>query len=525
MKSWFKNLFNLKSLSDLEHLAQSNGIEIKYPYERLKDNNDPRKSILVLDYNQIESKGSNPISNLCRGLILDSVSLDVIARPFHRFFNYQEQNSDLLLLDKLTGNSSDSITICDKLDGSLIKLFYHQASNQWLIGTRAGRGEHPMMGGQYSYLQAFVDVVTGNVQQYSENHIIQVSTRLSIPKEEIDKAWFDLNQFAKEENLDTECTYLFELCTPFNQNVVRYEKPIVSFLAANHNYIKHEFMQQALDLDMPTVFLTGNNESKKELLNQFFELEQKAGVPSFQHQFQSNHISYPARYQMNGNDINEVLNVVKMMKGREQEGFVVYINDIPKVKIKSPEYVTIHHAVGNNTFTANDAIGLVLTHEEEEYLALVPERAPLLKPYIEMRDMGQKLIQDLYNKTLEHFKDNELLKNITPKDKLDFFDVNYNYEKDFVAAGAELKKEFFVFLSKHAPNKSILGLTVSMLKGQPYHTMVAYLLESQRRSKEYFSQLFTLNNLKMSDFEIRPEVKDEIDELDSDGVAGLSVNQ
>ena len=64
----------------------------------------------------------------------------------------------------------------------MIKLFYHQASNQWLIGTRAGRGEHPMMGGQYSYLQAFVDVVTGNVQQYSENHIIQVSTRLSIPK-------------------------------------------------------------------------------------------------------------------------------------------------------------------------------------------------------------------------------------------------------------------------------------------------------------------------------------------------------
>lgn len=111
MKSWFKNLFQLNTLSDLEHLAQSNGIEIKYPYERLKDNNDPRKSILVLDYNQIESKGSNPISNLCRGLLLDSVSLDVIARPFHRFFNYQEQNSDLLLIDKLTGNSSDSITI------------------------------------------------------------------------------------------------------------------------------------------------------------------------------------------------------------------------------------------------------------------------------------------------------------------------------------------------------------------------------------------------------------------------------
>ena len=62
---------------------------------------------------------------------------------------------------------------------------------------------------------------------------------------------------------------------------------------------------------------------------------------------------------------------------------------------------------------------------------------------------GQQLIQDLYQKTLTHFKDNELLKSITSKDKLDFFDVNYNYEKDFVAAGAELKKRIIcVFIKK-----------------------------------------------------------------------------
>ena len=70
---------------------------------------------------------------------------------------------------------------------------------------------------------------------------------------------------------------------------------------------------------------------------------------------------------------------------------------------------------------------------------------------------------------MTHFKDNELLKSITSKDKLDFFDVNYNYEKDFVAAGAELKKELFVFLSKNALTKTIIGLTVNMLKVNSYH--------------------------------------------------------
>ena len=510
MKSWFKNLFQLNTLSDLEHLAQSNGIDVKYPYRHLKGSNDKRSSILVLDYNQIEAKGSNPISNLCRGLLLDSESFDVIARPFHRFFNYQEQNSDLLLLDKLglsNDSSKSSIDICDKLDGSLMKLFFHYPTNQWLIGTRAGCGEHQMMAGQYSYLQAFVDVVTNNTSKYSEQFMIQIANRNDIPQSELQQALADLNQFAKEENLDTDCTYLFELCTPFNSNVVRYAQPMVSFLAANNNHIQHQFIQQALDLNMPSVFLNGNSEAKKELLKQFFELEQKAGVPSFQHQFKSECVSYPARYQMNSetNDINEVLDVVKMMKGREQEGFVVYIDGIPKVKIKSAEYVTIHHAVGNNTFTANDAIGLVLTHEEEEYLALVPEREALLKPYIKMRDMGQQLIQDLYHKTLTHFKDNELLKSITPKDKLDFFDVHYNYEKDFVTAGAErsLKKELFVFLSKNAPTKTILGLTINMLKGNPYPILVSNMLETPKKAKEYFAELFKYYDMNMSDFELR----------------------
>ena len=502
MKSWFKKLFQLNNLSDLEHLAQSNGIDVKYPYRHLKGSNDKRSSILVLDYNQIEAKGSNPISNLCRGLLLDSESLDVIARPFHRFFNYQEQNSDLLLLDKLSLSNS-SIDICDKLDGSLIKLFFHYPTNQWLIGTRAGCGEHPMMGGKYSYLQAFVDVITNNTSKYSEQFMIQIANRNEIPQFELNQALADLNQFAKEENLDTDCTYLFELCTPFNSNVVRYTQPMVSFLAANHNHIQHQFIQQALDLNMPYVFLNGNMESKKELLKHFFELEKKAGVPSFQHQFKSEFVSYPARYQMKSDDINEVLNVVKMMKGREQEGFVVYIDGIPKVKIKSAEYVTIHHAVGNNTFTASDAIGLVLTHEEDEYLALAPERESLLKPYIKIRDMGQQLIQDLYQKTLNHFKDNELLKAITPKEKLDFFDVNYNYEKDFITAGAELKKELFVFLSKNAPTKTILGLTVNMLKGNSYHVLVSNMLESPKKAKEYFAELFKYDDMNMSDFELR----------------------
>ena len=66
MKTWFKDLFSLASFEDLKKLAQDNGIDIQFPY-RNADETDNRKNVLILDYNQIEAKGSNPVSNLCRG--------------------------------------------------------------------------------------------------------------------------------------------------------------------------------------------------------------------------------------------------------------------------------------------------------------------------------------------------------------------------------------------------------------------------------------------------------------------------
>lgn len=503
MKTWFKDLFSLASFEDLKKLAQDNGIDIQFPYRSVEET-DKRKNVLILDYNQIEAKGSNPVSNLCRGLVLDSQTLEVIARPFHRFFNYQEQNSDLLLLDKLSDKENSVIDICDKLDGSLIKLFFHKESNQWLIGTRAGRGENAMMGGKYSYLQSFVDVVLGKAD-YTEERLFKIQNRGYIPAEEIQKALQELNKFANEvEQLDKDCTYLFELCTPFNENVVRYSKSIVSFLAANHNHINIEHIKKCFELDMPNVFLKGNKQEKAEMLKQFFVYEKEAGVPSFQHQFKSENISYPSRYQMNSADINELLNVVKMMKGREKEGFVVYIDGIPKVKVKSAEYVTIHHAMGNKTFTASNAISLVLTHEEEEYLALVPEREELLNPYIRTRDLGQELLHQFYCQILNHFKDDERLMNVTPKEKLESFDFEYNYEKDFNTAG--MKKDLFVFATQNAPVKSMLGYVITMLKGNPYHVVAAQMLENPKKAKEYFAELFAYQNLKMQDFEQRPEL-------------------
>lgn len=497
---WFRDLFGFSNFEQVSHFAQENGIDIRFPY-RDEHDHPALKRLMVLDYNQIEAKGSNPISNLCRGLVLDADTFEVVSRPFHRFFNYQEQNSDLLLLDRMSCHT-DTIQIFDKLDGSLIKLFYHYPTEQWMIGTRAGRGENNMSRGAYSYLQAFVDIISGK-NTYTHEELFNFQTRKMIPFDEIEQASVKLQQFAQDEVLDKSCTYLFELCTPFNHNVVHYSNSILSLLGVNRNNLDSTYIEKCLGLDMPNVFLSGNRESKTEMLRQFFEYELAAGVASFQHQFKCQHITYPTRFDMQSNDIEEVLGAVKMMKGREQEGFVIHLNGIPKVKVKSAEYVTIHHAISNHVFTANNAISIVMTHEEEEYLALVPERAEMLKPYIDVRDFGQQLAQELYVKLLNHFKDDDRLLSQLPSGELGFNDYDHQYNYEQVFAKANMKKEFFVFLKDNAPTSGVQSIAHNMLKGSPYHAVVSDMLTAPKRCRTYFDELFKFKNLDMADFEIR----------------------
>ena len=47
----------------------------------------PEQKLVVLNYDQINSPKMEPIVQECRGLILD-YALNVVCRPFDRFFNY-----------------------------------------------------------------------------------------------------------------------------------------------------------------------------------------------------------------------------------------------------------------------------------------------------------------------------------------------------------------------------------------------------------------------------------------------------
>jgi RNA ligase len=70
----------------------------------------------------------NDVTRQCRGLIVDVMTSQVIARPFAKFFNYGEHDEATLSLD-------EQVIITDKMDGSL-GIAYRGTDGRLAIATR-----------------------------------------------------------------------------------------------------------------------------------------------------------------------------------------------------------------------------------------------------------------------------------------------------------------------------------------------------------------------------------------------------
>lgn len=64
----------------------------------------------------------------CRGLVIDGNG-DILARPFQKFKNYEEY-------DPSEVDMSLDFDIFEKMDGSLIILFYYRARDKWIVASR-----------------------------------------------------------------------------------------------------------------------------------------------------------------------------------------------------------------------------------------------------------------------------------------------------------------------------------------------------------------------------------------------------
>lgn len=146
---------------------------------------------------------ADPIVQESRGIILDTEKLEVVCWPFRKFGNHNESYADDI--------DWSNARVQEKVDGSIIKLWFDQRKPGWQFSTNATLRAENAPAGEDSRT-TFYDLICG-AENYSD-----------IP--------FDA--------LDKDNTYIFELVSPGMQVVVPYESTMLYHIGTRSNLTGQE---------------------------------------------------------------------------------------------------------------------------------------------------------------------------------------------------------------------------------------------------------------------------------------------
>ena len=190
-------------MMEVQKFIKANGwAALELPPLNIKVRMYEKEQVAVLNYCQIESPKNNPITIECRSLILSYPDGNVISRSFDRFFNYGE------MPDFYADFDINRSVVAEKADGSLIKVYFSPATNQWEISTRS---------------QAFAEgphAIGGVFRDW-------VLRAMNLTELEFQGAMVDVG--------NKDYTYIMEYVSPHNRIVTLYEKSEMVLLAVRSN--------------------------------------------------------------------------------------------------------------------------------------------------------------------------------------------------------------------------------------------------------------------------------------------------
>jgi hypothetical protein len=245
---------------------------------------------VMLNYSQRDSDFEDEIVRECRGVILDA-SLTPVCVPFFKFGNYGE--SYAAKIDWATAK------VEEKIDGSLIKLWHY--NGKWNTATDGT-----------IFATSPVMKATGAVSE-------QFSTFADLFRAGAGRAGLDYNR------LDTGCTYMFELVSPYNRVIVPYEDIDIYHIGTRDNSTLKEF-ECDIGVKKPAVYDCGN--------------------------------------------ITDLIEMASRLRYCE-EGYVVKDGTYNRIKVKGPAYVACHYLLQG----VNDRklLDLIRKNESAEFLTYFPE--------------------------------------------------------------------------------------------------------------------------------------------------------
>jgi len=310
-------------LEALEALKQEFGIKYRLY---------PEDSMVLLDYDQINSPKSHPIVIECRSLILCCHTFGVVSRKFDRFFNYGECPEYYEDFD------FSKAQVFEKVDGSLIGIYYNFFTDKWEISTRGmAKAEGP-----HSFYPTFRDCVLDTFGFRDENHFQSVFDDLSLQH-----FWAYEEAFARIDR--RYYTFVFECIGPKNKCVKRYDDAEMVCLGVIENF-------------------TGKTLHKKE-----FEVERILSRDF------GLYVRLPKVYE--ASDAESIVKMVSEFKDLD-EGVVAFDPVSNKrVKIKSATYVAAHKLRGNDPVpTKKNLLTVIFEGEVDELLAYFPEFKEYIDP-------------------------------------------------------------------------------------------------------------------------------------------------
>jgi len=198
-----------------------------------------------LNYDMILVKNGDPIAEQCRGMVIRTFTvnglddnwqdaivgdLDVLAWPMNRFYN---------LGDPAAVNidwSDPDLRVYEKLDGTMIVFYWDSHEGKWHSATR-GVSEADLPIKQD-------DMTIGNT---TFSGLFWTALEATYNESIGDSAEYDFDSWLCR-SFDCDVTYVFELTTPYNRIVVKYDKPSVTLLAARHKRSGEEIPVELLSI-------------------------------------------------------------------------------------------------------------------------------------------------------------------------------------------------------------------------------------------------------------------------------------
>lgn len=317
---------------------------------------------VLIKYDQIESDMSELPVQDARGIILEKGTWKVMSLAFRKFFNSAETQAAKI--------DWDSALILEKLDGTLIQLYWDWVLKEWCVGTTGtadGSGEV-----NNKFGTTFADLFWSTIGKYPGKFY-------GVDKMSKDERNERLNEF-----LNDNFCHVFELTTPYNIVVAPHATSNATLLAARNVITLEELSFDnlagtAIELDVPLVKV----------------------------------------FDINASNTGHVIATLEGMPFSE-EGYVVVDNKFNRIKIKNPTYVQVHHLKSK---TSEHAImEIVKTNEVEEFAATFPERREEIFKLKDGFDKLKESLKETWNE-LEPFKPRIITKEENKRFAMAVFDI------------------------------------------------------------------------------------------------------